>query len=68
MIKYKLSKNWAEELDKVPETGMGYHIISLIFEDGKTISNVKVFNEKDFEIKDKIDLNKIAKIQVNIRR
>lgn len=66
MIKYKLSKNWRKELDKVPETGMGYHVISLTFEDGKTISNIKVSNEEDFEIKDKINLNKIVKMQVNI--
>ncbi len=37
-----LSSKWIEKLAVQPETGMGYHVVSVILQDGQRFDNVVV--------------------------
>lgn len=38
----KLGDKWIEKIVSQPETGMGYHVVSVILNDGMTIKQVLV--------------------------
>jgi hypothetical protein len=40
----KLDDKWIEKIVKQPETGMGYHVVSVLLNDGTTVKQV-VINE-----------------------
>ena len=37
-----IPKKWQEFLAKKPETGMGYHVVNLLLDDGKRINDVAI--------------------------
>jgi len=37
-----LSSKWIEKLTSQPETGMGYHVVSVVLKDGKRFDQVVV--------------------------
>ena len=60
----KVDYHWAEKLSKMPETGMGYQVVDILFYTGKTIKNVIVRNCKEYETEQKFDPNDIQKITI----
>jgi len=67
MALFKLPQNIQDQLAKLPETGMGYQIVSLVFSDGKIIKNAVVNNGEYLDIKENIDITKLKKIVVQKR-
>ncbi len=62
-MKYKLPKIIQDQLSKLPESGMGYQNVNLVFRDGKSIP-VAILNGEFFETDIKIDINNLVKIIV----
>lgn len=60
--KISLPKVWTDKLSEMSETGMGYQKATLVFNDGKTISNVVINNGQYLEISEDVDLNKLKNI------
>ena len=40
----KLPEQWVKFLKKQPESGMGYHIVNIVFDDGTFATNVVIHN------------------------
>lgn len=43
-MKLRLPNEWTQEFTKVPEWGMGYHLIELTLSDGRVFDKVVVLN------------------------
>ena len=48
----------------MPETGMGYQKVDLIFKDGRIIKEVYVLNAEDCETKEVFRVEEIADIKI----
>lgn len=60
---YYLPKQWADYLLKQPETGQGYQIADVYFDDGKVLEGITILNaEKFFSGETDLDLSRIEKI------
>lgn len=46
-----LPKKWITELASKPETGMGYHVVSIVLRDGRRIEQAVVVEGRITEIK-----------------
>jgi hypothetical protein len=47
----RLSEKWASELANKPETGMGYHVVTVIVQDGRRFDQTAVVEGKIAEIR-----------------
>lgn len=67
MVKYyNLPEKFILELESLPETGMGYHIVNVNFLDGKTLDNIVILNSEIMKVENEIniDIDKILKIEL----
>ena len=60
----KLNDYWSQRLVQMPETGMGYQKVDLIFKDGRIIKEVYVLNAEDCETKEVFRVEEIADIKI----
>lgn len=49
-MKKKIGDYWTQILLKLPEAGMGYQRVDVIFADGVKLDNVIVYNAEDIEL------------------
>lgn len=67
MVKYyNLPEKFIVELEKLPESGMGYQIVNIKFTNGSTLNNVVVLNSEIIKVEDDtiIDVEKIDFIEL----
>ena len=57
-----LNEEWADHITKLPESGMGYHIVDVHFLDGSELNNVCVLNSENMDWPDYMDINKVKDI------
>lgn len=64
--KIKLSQNWVNYLINMPESGMGYQLVSIFLKGGKVLKTHKVLNSSILVLEEdeKIELNDIEKIEL----
>lgn len=64
--KIKLSQNWVNYLINMPESGMGYQLVSVFLKGGKVLKTHKVLNSSILVLEEdeKIELNDIEKIEL----
>lgn len=41
----KLSFKWSAEIEKIPESGMGYHVVDISLTDGRKFRRVTIIND-----------------------
>ena len=60
-----LNSYWISQLLRIPEKGMGYHLVSVILKNGKVLSQHKVLNSSILLLEPNEDINveDIDKIQ-----
>lgn len=56
MRKLKLLDSQIRKLIKLPESGMGYHMVKLFFRNGTVLSNIKVLNSQFLLVEKSISL------------
>lgn len=61
-MRIKLDKKWTKFLLSIPESGMGYQIVDITFNNGNVIKGVNVFNAEELELPDGYKIDKIDKI------
>jgi hypothetical protein len=61
----KLNENWSQHLVKLPETGMGYQKVDLIFKDGRKLKDLIVLNAEDCETEESFNVDDIADIKIH---
>ena len=50
-----LSPCWQEKLKGLPETGMGYHLVSVWLKDGRNFPQIIVLNREEMVLRDGLD-------------
>ena len=58
-----LTNPWSDKLLKLPETGMGYHIVTITLKDGTVYKNVTIYSG-EYVVGNGFDCVDIADIQV----
>ena len=61
----KLNDYWSQRLVQMPETGMGYQKVDLIFKDGRILSGLIVLNAEDCKTEEAFNVADIADIKIN---
>lgn len=59
-----LPQNWIDVLVNLPESGMGYQIVDITFQDGSVISRIAVSNPTVF-LPPNYDVKDIIKIEMS---
>ena len=44
-----LTDRWANHLCKLPENGMGYHVVDIVLRSGENFRDIMVFNGQEVE-------------------
>lgn len=63
--KIKLLSNHIEYLESFPEQGMGYQIVDIILKDGRTLSELLVFNSTYLKSEEQINPEDIKEIRIH---
>jgi len=61
----KLNDYWSQRLIQMPETGMGYQNVDLIFKDGHVLKGLIVLNAEDCQTEEKFEVADIADIRLH---
>jgi hypothetical protein len=61
----KLNEFWSQRLVQMPETGMGYQKVDLIFKDSRILKGVIVLNAEDCETEEAFKVDDIADIKIH---
>ena len=56
---------WIDRLVHLPETGMGYQKVDLIFKDGRIQKGLIVLNAEDCQTEDEFNVEDIADIKIH---
>ena len=64
-MRVKLERRWTERLLDLPESGMGYQRVDVSFVDGRTLSDVVVFNGSELELPDKFGASEISDLTLH---
>jgi hypothetical protein len=64
-VTIKLNDYWSQRLVQMPETGMGYQKVDLVFKDGRILKGVIVLNAEDCETEEAFKIDDIADIKIN---
>ena len=44
-----LADRWIQHLCRLPETGMGYHVVDVVLRNGQRVRNILVYNSEHME-------------------
>lgn len=61
----QLNDYWSQRLVQMPETGMGYQKVDLIFKDGRTLKGLIVLNAEDCETEEEFNVGEIVDIKIH---
>jgi len=61
----KLNEYWSQRLVKMPETGMGYQKVDLIFKDGHILKGLIVLNAEECEPEETFSVSDIVDIKLH---
>lgn len=64
-MKKKLSTEWTKRLLAMPESGMGYQRVDIVFTDGTTLSGAIVVNASLVDLPDSVAGKGIRDIRLN---
>ena len=67
MKKIELPNKLISELRKLPETGMGYQLVDLKLNDGRTLKKIVVLNSSTVDTDIDIPIDKIIGIKLSIK-
>jgi len=48
-VRVHLADRWIRHLCRLPETGMGYHIVDMVLRNGQHVRNILVYNSEQME-------------------
>ena len=63
-MRRKLDEKWIAHLLTLPESGMGYQRVDVLFKDGSTLQDIIVFNAQEIEVPDQYVDKEIAHINL----
>lgn len=61
----KLNDYWSQRLVQMPETGMGYQKVDLIFKDGRILAGLIVLNAEDCQTEQEFNAEDIVDIKIS---
>ena len=67
-MRLRLNDQWSRALCNLPESGMGYQCVDVLLHDGRTVTDVLVFNAEEMDWPDDrrpIRLDDIANIALS---
>ena len=64
-MKITLSKEWIKHLTQLPESGMGYQRVDVVFEDGSTQHNRLVLNAETMDLPEHCKSKTIKDIRIH---
>lgn len=50
IIHVPVSERWAAVLAGMPETGMGFHLVDVVLEDGRRVERVPIYDSRTVEL------------------
>ena len=61
----RLNEFCTQRLVQLPETGMGYQKVDLIFKDGRILSDLMVLNAEDCQTEEEFNVGDIVDIKIH---
>lgn len=65
MATVHLTPKWRQKLAELPESGMGFQIVDVHFQDGEVLAGLMVFNGDECQSESEFDPNDIVEIRLH---
>lgn len=53
-MRIRLDNRWTRELLRLPESGMGYQRVDIVFRNGRKLEDVAVFNAEEVDLPEEL--------------